>query len=75
MVCLSKYLGKPPAAKAAATETSTSGPNSNGPSTSLKAAATAMPAKDSKTQADLLAQLLKRVEEQDKELKALKASF
>ena len=74
-VCLSKYLGKPPAAKAAATETSTSSPNSNGPSTSSKAVATTMLAKDSKTQADLLAQLLKRIEEQDKELKALKASF
>ena len=74
-VCLSKYLGKPPAAKAAATETYTSGPNSNGPSTSSKAAATTTPAKDSKTQADLLAQLLKRVEDQDKELKALKVSF
>ena len=49
-VCLSKYLGKPSAAKAAATETSTSGPNSNGPSTSSKAAATtSTPAKDSKT--------------------------
>ena len=75
MVCLSKYLGKPPAAKAAASQTSTSGPNSSEPSTSSKAAATTTPAKDSKTQADLLAQLLKCVEDQDKELKALKASF
>ena len=74
-VCLSKYMGKPPAAKAAATETSISGPNSNGPSTSPKAAATTTLTKDSKTQADLLAQLLKHVEEQDKELKALKVSF
>ena len=76
-VCLSKYMGKPPAAKAAATEPSTSGPNSNGPSTSSKAAATTakMQAKDSKTQADLLVELLKHVEEQDKELKALKVSF
>ena len=77
-VCFSKYMGKPPTAKAVATETSTSGPNSNGPSTSSKAAATtstSTPTKDSKTQADLLAQLLKRVKEQDKELKALKASF
>ena len=75
-VCLSKYLGKPPAAKAAATETSTSGPNSKGPSTSSKAAATTSTlVKDSKTQADLLAQLLECIKEQDKELKALKASF
>ena len=76
-VCLSKYLGKLPAAKAAATETSTSGPNSNGPSTSSKAAATTTTtqAKYSKMQADLLAQLLKCVEDQDKELKAIRASF
>ena len=76
MVCLSKYLGKPPAAKAAATETSTSGPNSNGPSTSSKAAATtSTPAKDNKTQTDLLAQLLERIKKQDEEIKALKSSF
>ena len=76
MVCLSKYLGKPPAAKAAATETSTSGPNSNGPSTSSKAVATtSTPAKDNKTQTDLLAQLLERVKKQDEEIKALKASL
>jgi hypothetical protein len=69
-------MGKPPAAKAVATETSTSGPNSNGPSTSSKAAATTSTlAKDSKTQADLLAQLLERIKKQDEELKALKASF
>ena len=74
-VCLSKYLGKPPAAKAAATETSTSGPNSNGPSTSSKAVATSTPAKDNKTQTDLLAQLLERVKKQDEEIKALKSSF
>ena len=76
MVCLSKYLGKPPAAKAAATENPTSGPNSNGPSTSSKAAATtSTPAKDNKTQTDLLAQLLERVKKQDEEIKALKSSF
>ena len=77
-VCFSKYMGKPAAAKVAATDTSTSGPNSNGPSTSSKAVATtttSTPAKDSKTQADLLAQLLECVKEQDKELKALKVSF
>src|ERR1700744_6506260 len=75
-VCLSKYLGKPSTAKAAATENSTSGPNSNGPSTSSKAAATtSTPAKDNKNQTDLLAQLLERVKKQDEEIKALKASF
>ena len=74
-VCLSKYLGKPLAAKAAATET-LPGPNPNGPSTSSKAAATtSTPAKDNKTQTDLLAQLLERVKKQDEEIKALKLSF
>ena len=75
MVCLSKYLGKPPAVKAAATETSTSGPTSNGPSTSKAAATTSTPAKDNKTQTDSLAQLLERVKKQDEEIKALKSSF
>ena len=75
-VCLSKYLGKPPAAKAAATETSTSSPNYNGPSTSSKAAATTSTlAKDNKTQTDLLAQLLEHVKKQDEEIKALELSF
>ena len=75
MVCLSKYLGKPPAAKAAVTETP-SGPNPNGPPTSSKVAATtSTPAKDNKTQTDLLAQLLERVKKQDEEIKALKLSF
>ena len=69
-------MGKPPAAKAAATEALTSGPNSNGPSTSSKAAATtSTQAKDSKTQTDLLAQLLEHVKKQDEEIKALKSSF
>ena len=73
-VCRSKSMGKAatPPAKVAGTEAPTSGPNPNGPSTSSKAAATTSTlAKDSKTQADLLAQLMKRVEAQDAELKAL----
>ena len=79
-VCRSKFMGKAatPPAKVAGTEAPTSGPNSNGPSASSKAAATTTTsalAKDGKTQADLLAQLMKRVEAQDAELKALKASF
>ena len=75
-VCLSKYLGKPPAAKAAATEASASSLNSHGPSTSSKVVATtSTPAKDSKTQTDLLAQLLEHVKKQDEEIKALKSSF
>ena len=77
-VCIAKYMGKAATVKAADTETSTSSPNSNGPSTSSKAVATTTTstlAKDSKTQADLLAQLMKHVSAQDAELKALKASF
>jgi hypothetical protein len=33
------------------------------------------PAKDNKTQADLLAQLMAKIQEQDKQIKALKVSF
>jgi hypothetical protein len=32
-------------------------------------------AKDNKTQADLLAQLMAKIQEQDKQIKALKVSF
>jgi hypothetical protein len=38
-------------------------------------ASTSAPAKNNKTQADLLAELMKRIEDQDAQIKALKASF
>jgi Spy/CpxP family protein refolding chaperone len=34
-----------------------------------------LPAKDNKTQADLLAQLMAKIQEQDEQIKALKVSF
>ena len=78
-VCFNKYMGKPATAKAAATtENASSSSTPNGPSTSSKATASATTttsAQGSKTQADLLAQLMKRIEEQYEEIKALKASF
>jgi hypothetical protein len=36
---------------------------------------TTSPAKDNKTQAALLAQLMAKIQEQDKQIKALKVSF
>ena len=77
-VCMAKYLGKKVVAKAA---TSSEAPqDSKPPSTpTAKAAATTskgqVPAQDIKAQADLMAKLMAQVEEQSKELAALKASF
>ena len=75
-VCQSKYLGKPAATKAAATEQEQ--PN---PSTSMSkgkasvSATTPAPAKDNKGQADLLAQLMAQIKEQSAQIEALKVSF
>ena len=77
-VCMAKYLGKKVVAKAA---TSSENPVDNKPSSTpaAKAAATTSkgkaPASDVKAQADLMAKLMAQVEEQSKELAALKASF
>ena len=76
-VCMAKYLGKKVVAKAAA---SNENPNdSKPPPPTAKAAATKRkgkaPASDIKAQADLMAKLMAQVEEQSKELAALKASF
>jgi hypothetical protein len=75
-VCFNKYIGKPAAAKAAATtddKTSMATPPSAPKATA--SASTSAPAKNNKTQADLLAELMKRIEDQDAQIKALKASF
>ena len=74
---MAKYLGKKVVAKAA---TSNENPdNSKPPPPTAKAAATTSkgkaPAQDIKAQADLMAKLMAQVEEQSKELAALKASF
>ena len=76
-VCFTKYIGKPgKSASAAATSDSTSSTNSSqtSPPLSTTVFATTL-AKDSKTQAELLAQLMKRIEVQDAQIKALSASF
>ena len=69
-VCFSKYMKKP-LVKAAATTTEST-PSS---STSTASATTSSLAKDSKQQADLLAQLMERIQDQEKQIAALKSSF
>ena len=71
-VCFSKYMGKAKAAKAAAMQDSSLS-TTDPPKQTASTIGTS--AKDNTKQADVLAQLMKRIEEQDKELKALKASF
>ena len=74
---MAKYLGKKVVAKAAASSESSS--DSKPPPPTAKAAATTSkgkaPAQNIKEQADLMAKLMAQVEEQSKELAALKASF
>jgi hypothetical protein len=75
-VCFNKYIGKPATAKAAAT-TDGSASMAKPPSapTATTSASTSALAKNNKTQADLLAKLMKCIEDQDAQIKALKASF
>ena len=61
-VCFSKYMKKPKKAAGAAATTTESTPSS---STSTASATTSSPAKDSKQQADLLAQLMEKVRAQE----------
>jgi hypothetical protein len=75
-VCFTKYIGKPATAKAAAnTDGSTSQATPPSAPKATASASTSAPAKNNKTQADLLAELMKRIEDQDAQIKALKASF
>ena len=72
-VCFSKYMGKPIAAKAAASQES---PEASGSKEKATASATQnAPAKDSKGQADLLAKRMAQIKEQSAQIDALKASF
>ena len=74
--CQSKYLGKPAAAKAAATEQEQPTPSTlTAKGKASVSATTPAPAKDSKGQADLLAQLMAQIKEQSAQIEALKASF
>ena len=74
---MAKYLGKKVVAKAAASNENPN--NGKTPPPTAKAATTTSkgkaPAQDIKAQADLMAKLMAQVEEQSKELAALKASF
>ena len=75
-VCQSKYLGKPAAAKAATTEQEQPTPStSTSRGKASVSATTPMLTKDSKGQADLLAQLMAQIKEQSAQIEALKASF
>ena len=72
-VCFSKYMGKPIAAKAAASQES---PEASGSKEKATASATQnVLAKDSKGQADLLAKLMAQIKEQSAQIDALKVSF
>ena len=69
-VCFSKYMGKPIAAKAAASQES---PEASSSKEKATASATQnAPAKDSKGQADLLAKLMAQIKEQSAQIDALK---
>ena len=70
-VCFSKYMKKPKKTAGAAATTTESTPSS----TSTASATTSSPTKDSKQQADLLAQLMEKVKAQEQQIAALKSSF
>jgi hypothetical protein len=75
-VCFTKYIRKP--AKGAQALVTTAGSTSTPPSLSTTATASASTstlAKSNNTQADLLAELMKRIKDQDAQIKALNASF
>jgi hypothetical protein len=79
MVCFAKYVGKPgkSASAKATTDRTVSTPSTSSQPAALAAASSSKPllAKDNKTQADLLAQLMAKIQEQDEQIKDLKASF
>jgi hypothetical protein len=74
-VCFNKYIGKAATAKAAATTDGLASAAKPPLATATASASTSTPAKNNKTQADLLAKLMKRIKDQDAQIKALKASF
>ena len=73
-VCFSKYMGKPIAAKAAASQEAPEASSSSKEKATASATQNA-PAKDSKGQADLLAKLMAQIKEQSAQIDTLKASF
>jgi hypothetical protein len=80
MVCFAKYVGKPgkSATVKATTDRTVSTPSTSSQPVAMAAASSSSklsPAKDNKTQADLLAQLMAKIQEQDEQIKALKVSF
>jgi hypothetical protein len=70
-----RSTGKSASAKAT-TDRTVSTPSTSSPAATAAASSSKpSPAKDNKTQADLLAQLMVKIQEQDEQIKALKASF
>ena len=67
-------MGKPMAQKAAATEEKAPSPKADKGKASVSAT-TPAPAKNSTTQADVLAQIMAQIKKQSEEIAALKASF
>jgi hypothetical protein len=81
-ICFAKYVGKPgksASAKATTNRTASTPSTSSQPvamaSTSSSSQTTKLLAQDSKKQADLLAKLMAKIQEQDEQIKALKVSF
>jgi hypothetical protein len=74
-VCFTKYIGKLATAKAVATtDGSTSKPPSSSPPATASAS-TSTPAKNNKMQADILAELMKHIKDQDAQIKALNVTL
>ena len=72
VICFSKYMKKPGKAAGAAATTTES---SSTPSLSTASATMSPLAKNSKQQADLLAQLMEKVKAQEAQIAVLKSSF
>ena len=75
-VCMAKYLGKPIAAKAAATGQAAASSTTMDPKGKASVSATTpAQAQNSKAQADLLAKLMAQMQEQSVQIEVLKSSF
>jgi hypothetical protein len=75
-VCFNKYIGKSAKdAKVAATNAASTSTPPSSSTTATASASTSTLAKTNKTQADLLAELMKCIKDQDTQIKALKAFF
>ena len=74
-VCFNKYMGKPIAAKAAATDSAQTTPPTAAKANATVSATSKAQAQDSKAQADLLAKMMAQIESQKEQIEALKSYF